>query len=350
MQTSALGSSDVVVSRIVFGAMWPGVAASDLKRCVNMLHRAVDHGVTSIDTAPLYEFGLGERIVGEAIAGRRDRVQVLTKVGLSWDGDHGEILFHGTDAEGNQRAVRRDSRPEAVRRDIESSLSRLGTDFVDLAQIHQPDPLVEMSETIGELLELQREGKVRAIGVSNFSHEQVQEARRALPDGALAAHQLSYSPLQRYAEKRIIPAAITSNVGILAYSPLAQGVLTGRPLQELGAHARRKENPALAPRNRKRLLTILGVLSDIATDRAVTVAQVSLAWTLAQPGISACIVGASSHAQATQNAAAGGIELNASEMQAIDKVLRRNAIVERTFTERVVGRLAGIIKNRMVGR
>jgi aryl-alcohol dehydrogenase-like predicted oxidoreductase len=294
-----LGRSGLQVSRVVFGAMATRDNGPEQQKA--NLQAALDAGVTAIDTAPLYDFGLSERLVGEAIAERRAAVVVLTKVGLRWDDDHGEVLFSGRGSDGVLRTVRRDSRPAAVRRDVEESLVRLGVEALDLVQVHHPDRHTPIAETMGELLRLRDEGKLRAIGVSNYSASEVHAAQRALGDVPLASHQLQYSLLQRWPEQEPLPIARETRHGVLAYSPLARGVLGGRTPE----------------RAERRLRDAIELQRAMASRLGVSSAQLALAWLLAQDGLSAVIAGASTPQQARDAAEAARLELSAPDLDAL---------------------------------
>ncbi|HVS17564.1 MAG TPA: aldo/keto reductase, partial [Planctomycetota bacterium] len=196
MQMRTLGGSGLAVSKVAFGAwaiggwQWGG---SDDDAAVAALRAALDAGMTSIDTAPVYGFGRSERVVGRALAGHRERAQVLTKVGLVWEEERGEFFFEGPDQDGVTRRVYKNSRPQSIRREVEASLTRLGLETLDLVQIHWPDATTPLAESLGALAELRAQGKLRAIGVSNFSSEQLGQAVGALGDVPLASTQERYS-------------------------------------------------------------------------------------------------------------------------------------------------------------
>jgi methylglyoxal reductase len=305
------------------------------------LRAAIDAGTTTIDTAPLYGFGRSESLVGRAIARHRDRVKILTKVGLRWDSDHGDVLF-AFEQGGRTITVRKDSRPASVRRDVEASLVRLGVERIDLCQVHHPDPHTPIADTMQTLLELRREGKIAHIGVSNFSPEEIDAAQAALGDVALCSHQLELSPLRREAERQLLPLARRMQVGVLAYAPLMHGLLAGRAsaTRRLAADDDRRWNPAFHPSNAARVnQAIRHAVLPIAARHDVTAAQVVLAWVLARPGVTAVVVGASSPQQARRNAAAASLRL---DELSIDRVTRafeavvldpdlRPAIGERVF-------------------
>lgn len=280
------------------------------------MHAAIDAGITSIDTAPLYGFGESERLVGQAIADRRAAVQILGKVGLRWDGEHGEVLLRAIQGDGSTRVVRRDGRPCAVRRDVEQSLRRLGVDALDLCQVHHPDAQVPIAETMGELLRLRDEGKLRAVGVSNFSVAQVEQARAGLGDVPLACVQAEYSLLQREIERGLLGAVHEHGLGLLAYSPLRQGLLAGcmGGRRRLPADDYRRWDAAFMPGNVARVEAARrGGMESLARRHGVSTAQLALAWVLHQPGVSAVIVGGSDPAQVRANARAASLRLRPGE-------------------------------------
>lgn len=309
-----LGASGLWVSPLVYGAM--GFGRCEPVERVRTLHAAIDAGITSIDTAPLYGFGESERLVGQAIADRRARVQVLGKVGLRWDDEHGQVLLTAHEPDGRTRVVRRDGRPVSVRRDVEQSLRRLGIDALDLCQVHHPDPDVPIADTMGELLRLRDEGKLRAIGVSNYSAAQVQEAVRALGDVPLASVQSEHSLLRREVERELLPVLRALGVGMLAYSPLLHGLLAGRMAgrRRLGLDDHRRWDPTFHPDNVARVERVrIEALEPLARRHGVGSAQVALAWLLHQPGVTAVVVGGSSPAQVRANARAAELVLRAGE-------------------------------------
>ncbi|MCA9710302.1 MAG: aldo/keto reductase [Myxococcales bacterium] len=314
MEPRPLGASGLFVSPVIYGAQ--AFARQDPAERVRTLHAAIEAGITSIDTAPLYEFGESERLVGQAIAGRRDAVQILGKVGLRWDDDHGDVMLTTTLGDGSTRVVRRDSRPIAVRRDVEQSLRRLGVDALDLCQVHHPDARVPIADTMGELLRLRDEGKLRAIGVSNFSAEQVEQAQAALGDVPLASVQSEYSLLRREVERELLDVVLHHGVGFLAYSPLLHGLLAGcmAGRRRLSLEDHRRWNPVFHPVNVARVEEARKRgLESLARRHGVSSAQIALAWVLHQPGVTGVIVGGSSPAQVRGNARAAELVLRAGE-------------------------------------
>lgn len=314
-----LGRSALSLPPLVLGGMFreAGSRTSEIERALDY---ALDRGVGAIDTAPLYGFGEAEALLGAWLRGRRDRLVLMTKVGLRWDGDFGDVLFTQI-VEGRRRTVRRDARPDSIRRDVEASLARLECETLDLVQIHQRDHRTPLCESLGALMRLRDEGKLRAIGVSNFSARDLAEAERlAGPDG-LASTQNPYSLLDRRVESEILPTARGHGIGLLAYSPLARGLLAGRAA--LGAAPIRdgRRNEALfQARNRQRVhAAIEQGLLPIARERGVSIGAVALAWLIAQPGVGAAIVGAQDEAQVAAALPARDLVLTAEERSAIER-------------------------------
>ncbi|MCX4240244.1 aldo/keto reductase [Paraliomyxa miuraensis] len=345
----SLGSSGLSITPIVFGAM--GFGRSAPVERVRTLHAAIDAGITSIDTAPLYGFGESERLVGQAIADRRDRVQILGKVGLRWDDEHGEVLFTTTRPDGGARVIRRDSRPVSVRRDVEQSLRRLGIDALDLCQVHHPDSLVPIADTMGELSRLREEGKLRAIGVSNYSGAQVLEAVAALGDVPLASVQSEYSLLRRGVERELLGVVRALGVGMLAYSPLLHGLLAGRMegRRRLGLDDHRRWDPLFHPTNVARVEAAREEsLEPLARRHGVSSAQMALAWLLHQPAVSGVIVGGSSPAQVRANARAAEIVLRAGErdgLAAAFEAVHLDRDVRRRRRDRLVDRTERLLES-----
>ena len=262
MTMQKLGSSDLEVSSIVLGAWsyggWYWGGADDVAS-IRTIHAAVDEGITSIDTAPVYGFGRSEEVVGRGIKGIRDRVQVLTKVGLRWDTEVGSHFFDTEDPDGKSWRITRNLRPESVRLEVHNSLQRLGVDHIDLVQCHWPDPSTPIPETMGALAGLVEEGKIGAVGVSNFSPEQMTEAAESLGSVPLASNQPRYSLLYRQIERDVIPFAQSNGLGLIVYSPMAMGILSGRVGMDrkFAKGDGRADDPLFHPENRRRVLAAL---------------------------------------------------------------------------------------------
>jgi methylglyoxal reductase len=322
MKTRPLGSSGIQASVVAFGAWavggwrWGG---SDDKTSIDAIRAGLDAGINFIDTAPAYGFGRGEEVVGRAIEGRRDRVVIATKCGLSWNTPKGTLFFvsdeHGRNDAGQYR-IHKCLDPEVVRTDLEGSLERLKTDYVDLYLTHWQDATTPIEDTMDLLLGLKKQGKIRAIGACNAK---VVEMERYRSKGPFDADQERYSMLDRDLEKAQLPWCRKNNVAVLAYSPLHHGLLTGRisPEREFKEGDLRRGHASFTPENLRKTGTLLDRVRPIAERRGLTVSQVVLAWTLAQPGLTHVLAGARTAQQASENAGAGDTALDPGELESI---------------------------------
>lgn len=323
MQRRKLGRTNLEVPVVCFGAWaiggwyWGG---SDDRAAVDALRAALDAGVNAFDTAPVYGFGHSERVIGDALRGSREHVTLMTKVGLRWDDPRGPVFFESLDNHNRPVTVRRNLRPDSVRFEVEQSSKRMGVDVLDLVQIHWPDPETPLAETLGTLLELRKAGRIREIGASNFTPALLDEAQRILGAVPLASTQERYSALSRGIEREVLPWAREHRVGMLAYSPIEQGLLTGKlaPERKLADTDQRLSKAKFSAENRARLNARLEtVVGPIAKARNATIAQVVIAATVAQPGITCALVGARNAAQVRENAKAGELVLEAVEVAAV---------------------------------
>lgn len=299
------------------GWNWGG---ADDDASVRAVHAAIERGMNAIDTAPVYGFGHSERVVGRAIAGQRDRVIVMTKVGLRWDDERGVEFFRTPDRDGRMLTVRKNSRPWSVRHEVEQSLQRLGVDAIDLVQVHWPDPSTPIGLTMQALLDLRKEGKLRAIGVSNFTVPMMEEAQRALGDVPLASDQPKYNFVAREAERDVLPYAQRADVGVLVYSPLEQGLLTGKVDAErtFPEGDGRRGRATFSPENRAAVNALLQrAVAPVAERHGATIGQIVLACTIAQPGITSALVGARTPEQVHENVRAGELVLADDETRAV---------------------------------
>ena len=317
-----------MVSEVAFGAWaiggwWWG--PSDDEAALAALAACPEHGCHTIDTAPVYGFGHSEELVGRAIAGRREEYVLLSKCGLRWDSEEGEPFFESADAAGRKRRVFRNLRPDSIRLECERSLQRLGVDAIDLYQLHWPDPTTPVEDSLGACAELVAEGKVRAVGVSNFDPALLERARAALAPLPLAVLQSRYSLVFREEERSGLPWVREAGVGFLAYSPLAQGLLSGKvgPERRFPAGDERSGRPEFAPANRARIAAALeSAILPAARAHDATPAQIALAWTAAQDGVSCVLAGARDARQVAENAQAGSLQLTRDQVDSIDRAFQ----------------------------
>lgn len=304
--------------------MWGG---ADRRQAVKAIHKAVDLGITTIDTAPVYGMGTSEEITGEAARElSRDKIQLLSKYGLVWEGTRGALHIKDSKHQGRSYDVYRYAAASSVRKECEDSLRRLKTDYIDLYQIHWPDPTTPIDETMEAVSRLIKEGKVREAGVCNYSVGEMKEAQQALP---LASNQVPYSMVNRGIEKELVPHCLESGAGILAYSPLQRGVLTGKFREDhrFNEGDSRPQTPFFKPENIARINAFLEKIKPMAEEKRATIAQLVLRWTINQPGITAALAGARDASQAEQNAKAVDISLTADETGRINSLLAELELV-----------------------
>jgi aryl-alcohol dehydrogenase-like predicted oxidoreductase len=320
MEYKKLAKTEIQVSEITFGAwvtgglFWGG---ADKKESVDAIHKAIDCGITSIDTAPVYGFGESERVVGEAIKGKRDKVQIFTKYGLRWDSNKGSYYFDITDHKGKSTSLYRYAGKESIIYECEQSLKRLGTDYIDLYQIHWPDVTTPIEESMEAINKLISEGKVRAAGVSNFSAALLKNAGRT---AEICSDQVHYSMVTRDIEQELIPYCMENNISILAYSPLERGVLTGKitPGYKFRPGDNRSENPYFKKNNLERINAFLDSIRPLANERNITLPQLVINWTMQQPGITTVLVGSRNSTQVEENVKSAGFKLGSEEIDIID--------------------------------
>lgn len=319
-----VGNSDVKISRIVFGAwaiggwMWGG---NDDVDAVAAIHASIEAGITSFDTAPVYGFGHSENLVAKALKNiPRDRVQILTKCGLRWDTDQGTFYFDSVDNQGKPLKIMRYGGKDGIMQEVEESLRRLNTDYIDLYQLHWPDTSTPISETMETMDRLIQSGKIRAIGVCNYSGDQMQEAELT---AILHSNQVPYSMVKRDVEKDVVPYALKNGNAVLAYSPLQRGLLTGKITKDYvfedGDH--RPSTKFFKEPNLSRTNEMLHQIKPIADGHAVTLGQLVISWTLEQPGITAALVGARNAKQVKENAKAAEIRLSDDEIKQINQAI-----------------------------
>ncbi|MEX2600361.1 MAG: aldo/keto reductase [Balneolaceae bacterium] len=321
-----LGDSNLELSVVTFGAwaaggwMWGG---TNQKEAVAAIRESIERGVTSIDTAPAYGQGLSEEIVREALKGLpREKVQILTKFGVRWDTNKGTFAFHSKDNEGNEIDIHRYAAKEEVIKECEDSLRRLGTDYIDLYQQHWPDPTTPIDETMEALVHLKEQGKIREAGVSNYSAAQMEEAEKII---TIVSNQVPYSMVKRDIEEELIPHCRKEKKGILAYSPLQRGLLTGKmkPGYTFSEGDTRADLELFQDESIRRVNRFFSEIKPIADEKGATLAQLVIQWTIRQPGITIALVGARNPKQAIENAAAANLSLSSDEMKFINNRLEQ---------------------------
>jgi aryl-alcohol dehydrogenase-like predicted oxidoreductase len=321
MLTRPIGKSGINASAIGLGTwaiggwMWGG---TDEARSIETIHASIDEGVSLIDTAPAYGQGLAEEIVGKAIKGKRDKVVLATKCGLVWHTQQGNHFF---DYEG--APVHRYLGKDSIVHEVEESLKRLGTDYIDHYITHWQDPTTPVDETMEALEALKSSGKIRSIGASNTS---VQDIKAYLNAGSLDAVQEEYSMVKRDIEQSLLPVARENNVSVLSYSSLALGILSGKMTVDrtFDGDDQRKDNPRFSKANRLKVQHLMEAIKPVADKHGVTLAQTVIAWTLQQPGITFSLCGARTAEQARENAKAGRIQLSPDDVALIDGAARKH--------------------------
>ncbi|HVP17829.1 MAG TPA: aldo/keto reductase [Spirochaetia bacterium] len=315
MRKRRLGSRGPELSVIGLGTWAIGGAGwqyswgpQDDRDSIAAIHRAMDLGITWLDTAAVCGLGHSEEVVGKAIAGRRSKIMVATKCSRAWD-------------RGSMTIVGRLS-AESVRKELEDSLRRLGTDYIDLYQIHWPRPEAQLEEGWSEIAKAVKEGKVRFAGVSNFSVEQIRRIHAIHPVTSL---QPPYSMLRRDVEKDLLPFCAQNGIGVIAYSPMQMGLLTGAfsrdRVSKLDAEDNRARNPYFTEPALSRNLALVDKLKPIARRNGRSMAELAIAWVLRRPEVTAAIVGGRRPEQVGETASAGDWDLTASEIEEIDSLL-----------------------------
>ena len=321
MEYRTLGDSDLKLSAITFGAwaaggwMW---GKTDRNDAIEAIRASYEEGVTSIDTAPIYGQGDSESIVGEAIKDLpRDKVQLLTKYGMRWDLAKGNFGFKSKNNQGEDIDIYKYAGKESIIKECEDSLKRLGTDYIDLYQIHWPDITTPIQETMEAVAQLIQQGKVRHAGVCNYTAAQMEEAAQIIK---LVSNQVPFSMVNRGIEEETVPYCIENNKAILAYSPLERGLLTGKmkPGYKFAEGDHRTTNKFFTDEGIAKTNTFLEKIKPMAESKSVTLAQLVIRWTLERPGITIALVGARNKQQAVQNAKAIELKLTHEEIDFIN--------------------------------
>ncbi|MCG5217616.1 aldo/keto reductase [Streptosporangium sp. KLBMP 9127] len=315
MNHRTLGRTGIQVSPLCLGTMMFGAWGNpDHDECVRMVHTALDAGINVIDTADVYAFGESEEIVGRALKGRRDDVVLATKFHnpMSEDPNH----------RGNSRRW--------IMKAVEDSLRRLDTDWIDLYQVHRPDPLTDVDETLGALTDLIRQGKVRAIGTSSFPAEELVEAQWAAERRGrerFTAEQLSYSILARHAEAASLPVAERYGMGVLVWSPLNGGWLTGKyrrdapPPADSRAAVNAEHFDYRAEDVRARKLDLSAKLGDLAAEAGISLIHLALGFVLSHRAVTSAVIGPRTLAQLTDHLGADAVRLAPEVLDAIDELV-----------------------------
>ena len=317
MQTRQFGNSDMQITPLglgtwaIGGGGWAfGWGPQDDEASIATIHRAIDLGINWIDTAAVYGLGHSEEIVAKALKGRSDRPYVFTKGSRVWN-DQGEITSS--------------LKEQSLRREVENSLHRLEVDTIDLYQLHWPNPDPDIEEGWSTLAKLKSEGKLRYIGVSNFSVEQMERARKIAPITSLQA---PYSLIKRDIERDILPYCQEHNIGVIVYSPMMSGLLSGKMTREridnFPEDDWRKRNEEFQEPRLSRNLKLASLLQDIGYPYNRTTAEVAIAWTLRHPAVTGAIVGGRRPEQVEEIIGAAEFRLSERELEQIEKFLQEN--------------------------
>ena len=322
MQKRKLGYSDLHLTTIGLGTWamgggnWNfGWGPQDDQNSIASIHMALDKGINWIDTAPIYGHGHAETIVGKAIEGIRDSLIIATKCGRVWK-------------EGS-RDIGKSLKTNSIKREVEASLKRLNIEIIDLYQMHWPQPDEDVEEGWTAMAELVKEGKVRYVGVSNFNLQQLKRAQAIHPVTSL---QPPYSMFKRDMEKEILGYCQENQIGIIAYSPMQAGLLTGKfskeRVAELPASDWRSRSPYFKEPQLSINLEAVNELGSIADQKGISLAQLSLAWVLRHQAMTAAIAGARKSHQIEETAQASDIQLSLEEIDQIEIILqKREALV-----------------------
>lgn len=322
MRYRTIGGSGISASVVALGTwslsgwMWGG---TDEGKAIRTIHAALDAGINLIDTAPAYGVGRAEELVAKALRGRRDRVILGTKCGLVWHTKEG--TYH---EEQWGKQIYRFLGPQSIRHELEESLRRLGTDYLDLYQTHWQDETTSIEETAHTLMRLRQEGKIRAVGVSNVSLEQLQRYQAA---GRVDSLQEEYSMLNRDVEASLLPHCRAHDIALLAYSPLAQGLLAApiSPDRQFPQGDFRRTHARFTPENRVKAHALLRAIEPLARRQGVSLGQLAIAWTISPARATHALIGARTPEQVTEGAQAANLELAESELLFINQQVEKYA-------------------------
>ena len=310
LETRRLGMSDLAISKVGIGTAPIGSnpnwrvywGPQDEKTAIRTIQVALDQGVNWIDTAPFYGWGKAEEIVGKAVKDRREEVYIFTKCGTLPDGKGGST---------------ENLKPDTIKKEVEASLERLQTDYIDLLQFHDMDPNTPIEDSWRALQELVRVGKVRYGGLSNHSVDLIE---RALKIGPVVSNQVQYNPLQRKIEKDILPFSLRNKIGVLGWGSLAEGFLTDNfSISKLDPKDFRRNHWYAQPENQPRIETLRKTLAKISRTHNCSMVDVVVAWELMHPALTGAIIGIRSQKEAEEMVAPTKLSLTREEMQEIDR-------------------------------
>lgn len=322
MEFRKIPNTDLSLSAIAFGS-WAsgGWAPSERKAATEAIRASYQMGITSFDTAPIYGLGETETIIGEALKPfPRDKIQIMTKFGLRWIYQKGTYFRSVIDHSGRKVDIYRYASKDSVIEECENSLRRLDMDYIDLFQLHWPDDTTPMEETFEGIERLVRDGKVRYVGVSNLTAEQLDKVEKTFP---VVSIQMPYNMLDRKIEQDVIPYCIEHKTALLAYRPLEAGLLTGKlePDMVFSRNDTRSGNPKFTPENIRKANRFIESLRPIAKANKASIPQLVLRWTANRPGVTCVLTGAMNSAHAIENAKAATIQLSKKDTDAINTAL-----------------------------
>ena len=319
MEKRELGKSGLVTSKMGFGCMglnYHRGVAKNRNEMIKVVHEAIDAGITMFDTAAVYGPYTNEELVGDALVGYRDKVQIATKGGFKIDGLNNEL----------------DSRPESLRKQLEDSLKRLKTDYIDLYYIHRVDPNVPIEDVAMAMKQFKKEGLIKHWGLSEAGVETIRRAHKVEP---LAAVEYEYSMWWREIEKDVLPVLEELGIGLVAYSPLGRGFLTGK--LDKNTTFGENDNRADLPRFTKEAMAanqvVIDYINELAIAKNATAAQIALAWVMAQKPWIVPIPGTTKISRIHENIKAANIKFSDEEMKTINDALSKIEIVGDRYPE-----------------
>jgi len=322
MEYRRLGTSDIMISVIGLGTWaiggwsWGG---TDVEKSIEAIRAFIDNGGNFIDTAPVYGLGLAEEIVGKAIKGKREKVILATKCGLVWDTEKGSFFFQEED-----KGVHRYLGKESIKKEVDKSLKRLNTDYIDLYQIHWLDRTTPVEDIVDALLEIKKAGKVREIGICNAGTLEIEEFIRHIK---IQSDQEKFNMIDMEARFDNIPYCVKNNISFIAYSPLEKGLLSGKITMDrtFPKEDARSYESRFSPQVRGKILNLLSEFDKLKTKYNITTAQLTLAWTRMIPGVSCLLVGARNVEQVLENLGSSEVFLEQKDWNYIFDYIERKA-------------------------